>query len=655
MRIGAEPIDGGTHFRVWAPKRSRVEVVSVESKKPLWELPVVAGVPLSRENNDYFSGMVPGACAGYRYAYALDGAGLYPDPTSRFQPFGPHGASEVIDPGLYRWKHTSFSGCSLKGQVIYELHIGTFTPEGTYLSAIEKLKHLRDVGITVLELMPVADFPGRFGWGYDGVNLFAPSRLYGTPDELRTFIDAAHALSLGVILDVVYNHIGPAGNYLGQFSDDYLTDKKHKTDWGAAINYDGENCGPVREYFIENAAYWIREFRFDGLRLDATQAIFDDSRPHILREVRDAITAVAGSRDVFVVAENEDQDGQLMTEFGVDGVWNDDFHHSAIVATTGNKQAYYHDYFGRSQEFISATKYGYLFQGQQYRWQRKRRGKSVLGISPERFVTYIENHDQVSNSAFGDRLASIASPAKLRAITALLLLAPGTPMLFQGQEWGTSTPFLFFADHEPDLASLVREGRHKFLAQFPNISTEQVRSQLADPEDAQTFTRCKLDWNELGTTRAQRWLNFHRDLLLLRRSDEAFSLQQYGKVDGAVLTEQAFLLRYFLADNKDRLLVINFGPDLTVYQVPEPLLAPPEYCKWALRWHSEQPEYGGSGYAHPDTETDENWVIRGESAAVLMATEGNPEMYRRRLWRLCPEMNENDEAARKQMEAEGRS
>ncbi|GAC1651717.1 MAG: hypothetical protein NVS9B15_12070 [Acidobacteriaceae bacterium] len=532
------------------------------------------------------------------------------------------------------------------------MHLGTFTTEGTYLSAIDKLQHLRDVGVTVIELMPVADFPGDFGWGYDGVNLFAPTRLYGTPDQLRRFIEAAHQIGLGVILDVVYNHIGPSGNYLGQFSDDYLTNKKHKTDWGAAINYDGDNCGPVREYFIQNAAYWIREFHFDGLRLDATQAIFDDSSPHVIREITAAACAAAGERSVFVVAENEDQDAGLLREHGIDGVWNDDLHHSAVVAITGNRQAYYHDHKGHAQEFISAAKYGYLYQGQQYRWQRKRRGRSVLGIAPERFVTYIENHDQVSNSVWGDRLASIASPARVRAATALVLLAPGTPMLFQGQEWGSSRPFLFFADHEPDLAKLVRKGRHEFLAQFPSAGTPDIQSQLADPESRQTFESCKLDWTELSSQRSGRWMRLHADLLRLRREDPAFRTQEYGKVDGAVLTEHAFVLRYFLPGKQDRLVIVNFGADLFLYHVPEPLLAPPEFCRWNLHWSSEAPIYGGSGMAHPDTETDFNWMIRGDSLAVLVPDSGEAEMYRKRLWRICPDMNENDEAARRQQEAE---
>ncbi|MBV9669687.1 MAG: malto-oligosyltrehalose trehalohydrolase [Acidobacteriales bacterium] len=653
MPIGAEPRGDGTHFRVWAPKRKRVEVVSIDSEKPLWELPVQQGTALVEEGNGYYSGLVPSIAAGQRYAFALDGDGMFPDPASRFQPFGPHGASQIVDPNAFSWapEESRWKGCSLKGQVIYEMHLGTFTREGTYRAAIDKLQHLRDTGITVLELMPVADFPGKFGWGYDGVNLFAPSRLYGGANELRELVQAAHKLGLGVILDVVYNHLGPSGNYLGQFSDWYLTEQKHKTDWGAAINYDGDNSGPVREYFVQNAAYWIREFHFDGLRLDATQAILDDSEIHVVRELRDEVVAASGGKQVFIVAENEDQDARLMHEYGIDGVWNDDFHHSAIVAATGNRQAYYLDYLGKPQEFISAAKYGYLYQGQQYRWQRKRRGRSVLGCDPHRFVTYIENHDQVANSAWGERLSTLVSPARLRALTALMLLSPGTPMLFQGQEWGASSPFVFFADHEPELAKLVRSGRHKFLSQFPALAVKEVQSQLDDPESDTTFKRCKLDWNELDMERGQRWLHFHRDLLALRREDPAFSSQGV-RVDGAVLGENAFLLRYFVPDDRDRLLVVNLGPDLLLYSAPEPLLAPLQACAWQMHWHSERPQYGGSGMAAPDTDTEQNWMLRAESAVLLTPVKTSEDQYNKRLWRICPEMNENDEAARKQMEGE---
>ena len=309
---------------------------------------------------------------------------------------------------------------SLKGQIIYEMHVGTFTPEGTWAAAARQLRELSRTGISVIEMMPIADFPGEFGWGYDGVDLFAPCRLYGTPDDLRAFVDTAHSLGMGVILDVVYNHFGPDGNYLTVFSDAYFT-RRHKTDWGTPINFDGPDSGPVREFFITNARYWIEEFHFDGFRFDATQSIFDESEEHILAAIGKAARAAAGKRSIFLVAENEPQETKLIRPrreggYGLDGLWNDDLHHSAIVALTGKHPAYYTDYRGTPQEFISAVKHGFLYQGQRYSWQKQRRGTPGRGLAPEAFVGFIENHDQVANSAAGERVRLTTSPGRYRAL-----------------------------------------------------------------------------------------------------------------------------------------------------------------------------------------------------------------------------------------------
>ncbi|MGH9640614.1 MAG: alpha-amylase family glycosyl hydrolase, partial [Bryobacteraceae bacterium] len=346
--------------------------------------------------------------------------------------------------------------------MIYEIHLGTFTRGGTWRSTAEKLEYLRDTGITVIEVMPVADFPGKFGWGYDGVQPYAPASIYGRPDELRAFVDRAHSLRLAVILDVVYNHIGPDGDYLDKFSPFYFS-KKYKTDWGEAINYDSEHCLPVREFFRENAAYWIREFHLDGLRLDATQSLHDESRPHIIAEIGQAARQAAAPRSILLIGENEPQNTTLLKPlheggYGLDALWNDDYHHTAMVALTGKSEAYYSDYGGSAQEFISAVKYGYLFQGQRYRWQKKRRGTPTFGLPRNAFVNFIQNHDQVANSGRGQRVHEATSPGLLRAITALTLLAPGTPMLFQGQEFAASSPFLYFADHKPELADKIAKG-----------------------------------------------------------------------------------------------------------------------------------------------------------------------------------------------------
>ena len=429
----------------------------------------------------------------------------------------------MIDPSAFAWTDRGWRGAGLAGQVIYEMHVGAFTREGTWEAAGRELSELADLGVTVIEVMPVADFTGRFGWGYDGVNLW-PTRLYGRPDDFRRFVDRAHATGLGVILDVVYNHFGPDGNYLGQFSKDYFTDR-YKNEWGEAINFDGPNCGPVREYFVANAGYWVEEFHIDGLRLDATQQIFDTSADHVLSAVGRRVREAARGRATLIVAENEPQDVRIVRPVekggvGLDGLWNDDYHHSAVVALTGHNEAYYTDYHGGVQEFISAVKYGYLYQGQRYKWQEQRRGTSTLGVPPAHFVTFLENHDQVANSARGLRLHRLSGPGRLRALTALTLLAPGTPMLFMGQEFAASSPFLFFADHPEELARLVRQGRAEFLKQFPSLVVYERQATLADPADPRTFERCKLDFTERQSH--AEWYALHRDLLKLRREDPVF-------------------------------------------------------------------------------------------------------------------------------------
>lgn len=610
--IGAEVIDGGTHFRVWAPRRKEVEVVIEQEGGEQ----TFRAVQLYAEADGYFSGAVSDIGDGDLYRFRLDGEeALYPDPASRFQPQGPHGPSRVVDPRLFNWSDSAWPGVALKGGIIYEMHIGTFTPEGTWAAATRELPEPADLGVTVLEIMPIADFPGRFGWGYDGVDLFAPTRLYGDPDDCRAFVDRAHSLGMGVILDVVYNHLGPDGNYLRQFSTDYFTDR-YTCEWGEAVNFDGPGSDPVREFFTANAGYWIEEFHFDGLRLDATHAIFDASEKHILSEIARAVRRKAKGRSTIIVAEDEQQrvDKVLPLEsggFGLDGLWNDDFHHSALVALTGHNDAYYTDYLGTPQEFVSAVKWGYLFQGQYYKWQKKRRGTPTYGLDPSVFVVYLENHDQVANSGSGLRCHALTGPGNYRAMTALLLLAPHTPMLFQGQEFAASSPFLYFADHHPELAALVKKGRFAFLSQFMNLAGEDRQALLDSPGDPATFEKSKIDFAE--RMRHKPVYDMHRDLIRLRRTDPVFGAEQV-KVDGAVLAQNAFVLRYF-HEGRDRLLLINFGRDLRLDPAPEPLLAPPVRSSWRLLWSSEDPRYGGSGTAPPETE--HGWRIPGQAAVVL--------------------------------------
>ncbi len=606
LPVGAEvQPDGGVHFRVWAPASKAVAV----------DLNGIGEFPLSAETHGYWSGLVSAARAGMNYRYKLD-AGAFPDPASRFQPEGPHGASRIIDP-TFTWTDSEWRGVSPEGQVIYEMHVGTFSEEGTWAGAIRHLPRLAELGITLIEIMPVADFPGRYGWGYDGVNLFAPTRLYGEPDDFRRFVDRAHALGLGVSLDVVYNHLGPDGNYVKEFAPHYFSEH-YKNEWGDALNFDDDFAAPVRELFIENAAYWIAEFHLDGLRLDATQQIFDASTEHLVAAIASRAREAARGRGIYLVAENEEQNARLvrsadMGGYGVDAIWNDDFHHAAIVAMTGRREAYYTDYHGVAQEFVSAAKWGFLFQGQRYQWQQKRRGTPSFDLTPSNFVNYLQNHDQIANSLWGRRVHTLTSAGRMRALTALLLLGPNTPMLFQGQEFAASAPFLYFADHRPDLAEAVSKGRAEFLGQFPSIASEDVAKLIPNPEREETFLRCKLDFADRERN-AEAW-RLHCDLIRLRKEDPLLGKAQRGTFDGAVLGTNAFVLRFFGRAQNDRLLVVNLGTHLHLDPAPEPLLAPPCGCEWQTAWSSEDPCYGGSGTQPLDTE--ENWNVPAEAAVLL--------------------------------------
>ena len=626
--IGAEPVAGGVHFRVWAPIRKQVEVV----------LEGLRAVPLEREPDGYFSTVVDFARPGMQYRFRLDhGDRLFPDPASRFQPEGPHGPSQIVNPFLYRWKDEMWKGRRLEGQVIYETHIGTLTPEGTWTAAREVLPDLAEDGITILEVMPVAEFPGDFGWGYDGTSLFAPTHLYGGPDEFRAFVDRAHSLGLGVILDVVYNHLGPDGNYLKQFSPAYFTDR-YANEWGEAINFDGPDSAAVRELFISNAAYWIEEFHLDGLRLDATQQIFDNGPRHLLAEINREARRVAGTRSIVMIAENERQDPRVVQSlddggYGLDAIWNDDFHHSAQVAVTGRNEAYYSDYCGTPQELISAAKWGFLYQGQYSIWQRQRRGHPAFGVKAASFVNYIQNHDQIANSAYGLRLHELTTAGRYKAITALLLLMPGTPMLFQGQEYGASAPFLYFAAHQKELAPLVQQGRSDFLDQFPSIVHSHTEFVMGRPHDRETFERCKLNRDERKTH--AHMVALHRDLLKLRREDPVFSAQRSDSIHGAVLGPEAFVLRFFAEADGDRLLVVNLGRELLLRPAPEPLLAPAEGAQWEVLWSSDDPRYTKLGDRLRIPEAQEirslspnffrkagTWNIPGHCAVVMYERTG---------------------------------
>lgn len=603
---GAHVDNGRTTFRVWAPEAHTVELL-IEGRAPL-PMPLAA---------DGYRERTVDAAAGTRYRYRLDDGEPRPDLASRFQPDGPHGASVVVDPSAFAWTDAAWPGIAPPGLVVYEMHVGTFTREGTWRAAAAHLPDLADLGITVIEMMPVADFPGRFGWGYDGVLLFAPAHIYGTPDDLRAFIDRAHQLGIGVILDVVYNHAGPDGNWFQHYAPDYFGPM---SEWGHGFNFDGRGSSFVRAFFEANAAYWIREFHFDGLRLDATQQMFDTTRPHILQTIADAARTAAGARAVWISAENDLQEARLVRPTaeggdGLDAVWNDDFHHAAWVAATGHREAYYGNYQGTAQELVSCATRGFLYQGQRARWQGRPRGTDARGLAPGAFVAFLQNHDQIANSLDGRRLHARTSPALCRALTVVLLLGPWTPLLFQGDEFAASAPFVFFADHGPDLAAAIADGRRQFLSQFPSIRDATRDTPLIAPHAPETFAACTLDHDE--RVRHQATWQLHRDLLAIRRTHAAIRAQQ--PVDGAVLAPHAFVLRgrapAGTGTRGDRLLVVNLDrAPLTLECLAEPLLAH-QAAPWSVVLSSDAPVYGGTGHAL--VHGGDAWTIPAESATLL--------------------------------------
>ncbi len=608
-----------TNFAVWAPCATRLELVFMNGDTH----------PLQRREGGYFTYSMSDVRTGDRYKFRIDGRGPFPDPASRYQPEGPDGWSEVVDPNGYGWSNNehSHSGLELRGQVIYEVHIGTFTQEGTYRAAEHELVRLRQLGITVLEIMPVNEFAGVFGWGYDGVDLYAPYHVYGTPDDLRHMIDAAHQADLHVILDVVYNHFGAIGNYLSEFSPFYFA--KEGTEWGEAPNFDGENSEQVREFVLQNAEYWIRDFHFDGLRFDATQSLKDNGShgelilAALVRRSREA----AGGRQIILLSECERQESTQLAApsqggCGVDGMWNDDLHHSAFVRLTGKREAYYTDHLGSAQEFVSGAKYGFLFQGQYYSWQKAPRGTPFLQTESWRSITFLENHDQVANSLQGLRPRAYTSPSRYRAMVAYWLLSPGTPMLFMGQECGSKQPFHYFLDQQGEIGKNVRKGRAKFLRQFESIrNIPDLESVLANPGQMATFEASKLVVKDRETQESVQLQTLFRDLLRLRREDPAIAQGDGNVIDGAVLSDDCFILRYFyehpVEGASDRLLLVNFGTLLELTHLPEPLLAPPRNKQWSKKWDSERLEYGGMSTMSPVT--IDGWHIAGEAAIVLVA------------------------------------
>jgi len=499
-------------FRVWAPRAERVE------------LDLATG-PVAMDGPDRFGwfSVEAGVAAGVDYAYRLDGADPLPDPRSPWQPAGVDGPSRLLDHGAFAWSDSGWAGRDLAGSVVYELHVGTFSPEGTFDGAVRRLDHLVDLGVDTVELLPVAQFPGRRGWGYDGVDLYAPHSGYGGPEGLKRLVDACHAAGLAVVLDVVYNHLGPAGNHLGRYGP-YFTDR-YSTPWGEAVNFDGRDSDPVREFFVDNALMWLDDYHFDGLRLDAVHAYLDTSATHILEElaVRVGELAERVGRPLFLVAESDLNDPRVVTErerggYGIDAQWSDDFHHALHAVLTAERTGYYSE-FGSLAQLAKSLGQAFVYDGSYSAHRRRRHGRRPEGLAASRFLGYLQNHDQVGNRATGERTSVLVSPGLLRVAAALVLCAPFVPLLFQGEEWGAATPFLYFTDHtDPELGRLVSEGRRREFASFGWAPDD-----VPDPQADATFAASRLDWEEPGRPPHGALLDWHRRLIALRRSTPALS------------------------------------------------------------------------------------------------------------------------------------
>jgi len=510
--LGAVPGVGGTAFRVAAPGASGV-FLHLESSPTRRRL--------AAEAPGLFADIVPGVRAGDRYRLEIEGRGVFPDPASRFQPQGVHGPSEVIDP-RFAWTDAGWRGPDPADLAIYELHVGTFTAQGTFRAAMERLRALGELGVTIVELMPLADFPGERNWGYDPAALFAPARCYGRPEDLRAFVNEAHRLGLGVLLDVVYNHLGPDGAYLPTFLPAFFSPEE--SPWGQAVNLDGAGSEWVRAFFLEHAATWVREYRLDGLRLDATHTLLDRSGRPLASEVAEHVREVAATqnRRAIVIAEDERNLDRVVRPareggWGLDGLWADDFHHHVRRAVAGDSHGYYRDFSGTTPDIAETIRRGWFFTGQYSEHLGAARGTDPAGIPPHKFVFCIQNHDQVGNRALGSRLnADVDLPTYLAA-TLLLLSAPETPLLFMGQEWAATSPFLYFTHHEPELGRKVTEGRRREFRAFREFADEESRTRIPDPQAVSTFEASRLIWDEASREPHAGVRRLHQALLALRR------------------------------------------------------------------------------------------------------------------------------------------
>lgn len=608
LDIGATPTTGdAVKFRVWAPYAKSVALKLVDQDRIM--------VPMQRDEQGYFETVVTGVAPRARYRYVLDGGKERPDPASRFQPDGVHGPSVVVDPTSFRWTDIGWKGMALDEFIIYELHVGTFTKEGTFEAIIPHLPYLRDtVGITAIELMPVAEFPGRRNWGYDGVHPFAPQSSYGGPQGMKRLVDACHAAGLAVILDVVYNHLGPEGNYLGDYGP-YFTDR-YRTPWGSAINYDGPDSDEVRQYVVDNALYWVTEYHIDGLRLDAIHGIFDFSAQHVLKDVASAVHNQAQrlGRQVNVIAESDLNDTRVIDPpsvggYGLDGQWNDDFHHALRVVVAGEQKGYYGDFHGLT-DLAAAVRNGFVYSARYSAYRRRRHGNSSRHCRPSQFVVFSQNHDQIGNRAVGDRLSTQLPWDALKVIRALVLLSPNIPLLFMGEEYGETAPFQYFIEHgDPDLIEAVRQGRRREFAHF-GWNPEDI----PDPQDSATFERSRLNRERLDD-RQTALLRWSQALIRLRKKEPSL-----GAGDGTIRShrvwvfddEQVLVVHRWTRDNAASLVVCGFNRSPVTVRLVEP------QGVWVRRLDSMEKEFGGSGQGSVPTQLS----VSPEGTSVSIPTYG---------------------------------
>lgn len=624
LPLGASVEEGGVRFRVWAPGHETVDVVvygpDAEAVHPL-------SAERSSEPEGWFSGFVEGIGAGARYKYRLDGGDTFPDPASRSQPDGVHEPSEVVDPSAFRWTDDGWRGRPLEEMVIYELHVGTVTEAGTFDALVERLDAIAALGVTAIEPMPVASFPGARNWGYDGVGLYAPAAPYGGPEGLRRLVDAAHARGLAVVLDVVYNHLGPEGNYLPAFTRGrYFTDR-HCTPWGDAVNYDGPGSAAVRDFVIGNALHWAHEYHVDGLRLDATHAILDDSPTHVLTEMETRIRAsLPADRHFVFVAEDEGNERHVVTPsdqggLGIDAVWADDFHHQIRRHVAGDHESYFADFTGSTEDLATTLRKGWFYEGQHSGNREGPRGTPAGDLPPPTFVHCIQNHDQVGNRALGDRLTESVPLPVYRAASALLLLSPYTPLLWMGQEWAASSPFLYFTDHPEALGKLVTEGRRKEFGKFSAFRDPAMQARIPDPQAEETFTRSKLKWEERERMPHAGVLALHRELLRLRATEPALRRVDRASFSVAVLGEGALALKRVAEDGSAILLVTSFRGPLSADLAAREETRAPE--GWELVLATEEGRFGGEAEGEVASVSPEGRLeVRGAGAVVLRAGAG---------------------------------